>query len=316
GGVLAALALLGKTWQGFGFPWPLALVGLAVLVLATRRGPQAPTVPPAGTVPPGADPAGPVPPPYGPAAPTTYAGATTYAAPAAAYPQQGYASPTHQTGWVGPALPPAPPARPWPPRRRGPILFWFTLALIALAEGVLGIVDLSGAVDVVGSAYPALAVGLSGLMLLVGAFYGRAGGLILVGLVSAVVLAASTAAGQVDSTQLTRTPTSAAAVSDRYRISSGDIDLDLSRVRDLAALDGRRIHLSAGVGSIRVTLPRGVTAVVHARVDGPGDLQVFGEEHGGLGISLSRRHTASPPDAPTLVIDADLNVGLVEVSYR
>ena len=46
---------------------------------------------------------------------------------------------------------------------------------------MLGIVDLAGA-DVADAAYPALAVAISGVMLLVGAFFGRAGGLILVGL--------------------------------------------------------------------------------------------------------------------------------------
>ena len=80
------------------------------------------------------------------------------------------------------------PRRPRNPRKRGPILFWFTLALIALAEGVLGVVDLAGA-DVADSAYPALALGITAVMLLVGAFWGRAGGLILLGLVAAIATA-------------------------------------------------------------------------------------------------------------------------------
>ena len=66
---------------------------------------------------------------------------------------------------------------PRDPRKRGPLLFWFTLALIALAEGTLGILDLAGA-PIIDSAYPALALGITAVMLLVGAFYGRAGGLI------------------------------------------------------------------------------------------------------------------------------------------
>ena len=55
------------------------------------------------------------------------------------------------------------------------MLFWFTLALIALGVGILGTVDVAGA-DVPDPAYPALAVGLIGVMLLVGSVYGRAGG--------------------------------------------------------------------------------------------------------------------------------------------
>ena len=48
-------------------------------------------------------------------------------------------------------------------------------------------------------------------MLLVGAFFGRAGGLILVGLVSAVALAATTAAGEFETTTVHETPESAVA---------------------------------------------------------------------------------------------------------
>ena len=88
-----------------------------------------------------------------------------------------------------PAYQPVPRA----PRRRGPILFWFTLALVALAEGLLGIADLAG-VPVADAAYPALAVATVGGMLLVGAFYGRAGGLVLLGLVATLALGVTTAA--------------------------------------------------------------------------------------------------------------------------
>ncbi len=37
--------------------------------------------------------------------------------------------------------------RPRDPRKRGPILFWFTLLLIAVTEGVLGIIDGAGRID-------------------------------------------------------------------------------------------------------------------------------------------------------------------------
>ena len=62
------------------------------------------------------------------------------------------------------------------------------MALAALAVGVVGIVDVSGAA-VADSTYPAVVVGVVGVMLLVGAFYGRAGGLIFVGLVASAVTA-------------------------------------------------------------------------------------------------------------------------------
>ena len=90
---------------------------------------------------------------------TGWAGAPTkYAAPGQTPP--GYTPPGYGTAYV-------PPPRPRDPRKTGPRLFWFTLALIALAEGTLGILDLAG-LPIIDSAYPALALGITALMLLVG----------------------------------------------------------------------------------------------------------------------------------------------------
>ena len=91
------------------------------------------------------------------------------------------------------------------PRKRGPKLFWFTMALAALAVGVVSIVDVSGA-PVADSTYPAVVVGVVGVMLLVGAFYGRAGGLIFVGLLAAAGTAIGVASEKFDSDRVESTP--------------------------------------------------------------------------------------------------------------
>jgi len=204
--------------------------------------------------------------------------------------------------------------RPRSPRRRGPVLFWFTLALIALAEGVLGIVDLAG-VAVAAPAYPALAVGISGLMLLVGAFWGRAGGLILVGLVATAVLAGTSVADNWEGERLERTPTRAADVDGTYRISTGELVLDLRRVHDLPRLDGRTVHVAGDVGRLEVIVPDGLDADVHADVDGPGNINLFSEETGGIDLVMDRTHDGGA-GAPELTIDADLSVGQIEVHQR
>ena len=100
--------------------------------------------------------------------------------------------------------------RPPNPRKKGPILFWFALAVMAVALGVLGIADLAGA-DVAPSAYPATVLGLSAAFLLLGTFFGRAGGIILVGLVAAAVTVGTTVADKWDPHSTTVVPTSAAA---------------------------------------------------------------------------------------------------------
>src|SRR5690606_37492588 len=123
-------------------------------------------------------PTAPYAPAYDPAAPAApYAPAYDPAAPASPY------APAYSP--AAPAAPTAPLSRPRDPRRRGPILFWFALALIALSLGVLGTVDLAG-VAVAPSAYPALAMAISATMLVLGAFWGRAGGILFIALVSAV----------------------------------------------------------------------------------------------------------------------------------
>lgn len=296
-GVIATLALVGDSWGAFWFPWPLALVALVALWLLTRNSPPRP-VPPVQPWAPAAptDPAAPV---ASYAAPT-YAPTATYAPPPPTY----YAPPPPQATYA------PPPPRPPNPRKRGPILFWFTLALIALAEGVLGMADLAGA-GVADAAYPALAVGICGLMLVVGAFFGRAGGIIALGLISTVVLTGTTAADRWDSNDVTETPLSAAALDNRYWLGAGEQVIDLREVADLQNLDGRTLEVEGGIGRIEIILPEGLTAVVRADVDGPGNIDVFGFERGGIDTTINSSD-GSETD-PRITIDTQLGVGQIEV---
>jgi hypothetical protein len=197
------------------------------------------------------------------------------------------------------------------PRRRGPILFWFTMALAALGIGVLGIVDLAGA-SVAPSAYPAVVVGVCGLMLVVGAFYGRAGGLIFIGLVAALALWATTVAERVDGHDVSRTPTTAATTPSQLDTNAGEIDLDLTRVQDVANLDGRSIDLNADVGRIVVIVPDGLSVRVDADIDGPGHFELFGSDEGVIDQHRNVTHFAGA-DAPTVYINADVSVGEIKV---
>ena len=308
-GAIAALALIGDSWGGFSwFPWPLAVVALIALWLLTRNSSTRGSTPPAGPDPYAA--------PYTPAPASTYG--PTYAPTGAPAQQNPYAGPPHAPAPPAPPryAPPAyvaPPPRPPNPRKRGPILFWFTLALIALAEGLLGMIDLAGA-DVAGPAYPALAVGISGLMLLVGAFYGRAGGIILIGLVSTVVLVGATAADRWDGDDVHAKPTTAAGLDARYYLGAGDQVIDLRDVTDLQALDQRRLDVEGGVGTIEIILPEGLAASVDADIDGPGQITLFGVGHGGINVTATGNEGSA--DDPRILIDTHLGVGDIEVSHR
>lgn len=311
---LALLALLGDTVGRFDFPWPIAILAVVALILLTRRDRLRPPperwqdVPPAGGTTAGAGTAGwsAAPTVGSPAGPAL---ATPGWAPAPEAPPAWQAAPT-PPGYVPPTTA-RPVLRP-DPRRRGPVLFWFTLALIALLEGVLGLVDAAG-VDVAGPAYAALAVGVTGLMLVLGAFWGRAGGLILVGLVATLALGASVMTEQVadNSRRVRETPTSAAAVRDSYVIGMGELRLDLTGVSDAAALDGREIDLEGDVGRLVLVLPDAWGAHVESHV-GVGHTRLFDHDWGGLDQSGSAGVSAQE-GAPTVDVEADLGIGSIEI---
>lgn len=288
-GAVAVLMLLGDTLGHFHMPWPVLIIALIVVALVAGKGQvrlgrrtRSPEL------------------------------AETTAAYAAQVETQVRQRVDEHVQAVTARYASYPPVNP---RKRGPILFWFTIALIALAEGVLGIVDLAG-VDVAPPAYAALAVGVVGLMLVIGAFWGRAGGLILLGLVASLVLAGSLAADkwQLDghSRSVTYTPASAALVDDTYRMGTGDLIVDLSQVSDPAALAGRTIDVSGHVGSIEIVVPAQIAATADAAVRGPGQVEVFGEGHGGIHPRRTGSVAGSLTSVP-LSIDANLNVGKITV---
>ena len=251
-GGIAFLALLGDSLGGgWWAPWPLLVIGLVVyLVLGSRRTPPPPPGTPGypygATARPPESASGPL--PWPPAGPPTYAAAVQ--------------------------------RRQRDPRRSGPLLFWFTMALVALGIGVLGLAE-AGGLDVPGSAYPAMALATIGVMLVVGAFYGRAGGLILAGVIATVATLGATAADRVDGGELVFAPQTAAQVDQPYDLWAGEIVLDLTEVADLEQLDGETIRLDATLGRIEVVLPEGLDADIEATVDGAGETTLLGDSRDG-----------------------------------
>jgi phage shock protein PspC (stress-responsive transcriptional regulator) len=275
-GLLGIVLLVRHSWWGSGFPWGILVVATVVALVATqlparRSARRRDAAAVAGT-----DVSG-------------VSATTEYAAPGAY----------------------APPVQPRPvnPRKRGPILFWFALALMAVALGALGVADLAGA-DVAPSAYPALVLALSGLVLLVGAFFGRAGGMVLVGLLATVATIGSTVADRWDPHKQIERPVVAAQVPGTYHLDMGDLVVDLTRVRNPQALDGRTIEVTGGVGQLDIRVPAGVTVVTHSRISGAGGITTFGEDSGGFDTTVDSTHDAGA-GAPTLTLDARLHIGAI-----
>jgi len=324
--VVGAIALMivfgspffGDAW-GWGFPLPLLIIALVlVAVFATRdnrrgAGTRNQPPPPWGT------------PPAGPSRPAQEGTVMTVTDTPPGTPPGGYAGPGY--GPTGPDAagpppawmpPPGPPYVPPPrPRRTGLVLFWPTLALIAIGLGLLGIFDVNGSVNP--SAYVALALTITAAMLLVGAFVGRPGGLIALGILGSLGLGVASgveASTDWETSGESRTvaPLRAAAVDDVYTVPNGEISLDLTGVRDLEALDGREIAVRLNAGEITVTLPRGLNAEVDADLSFAGDINIDGANQGGFDPSLN--HTVNgtaDPQAPTISLDLDGRVGQITV---
>lgn len=281
-GALALLALLADSVGQWGFPWPLvavAVIALVVLTVVDRDKAPAPTVPP---VPHAPDPATGQFVPAGPGTPV--------------------------------AAPPAYQKQPRNPRRRGPILFWFTLALSALGIGVLGILDLAGA-PIADPAYPAVVVGACAAMLLLGAFWGRAGGLVFVGLVASVALAGATAAQDFDPADINRTPVRAADLDTRIQTDAGEVVVDLRSVQDLEALDGRELDIDVDLGRIAVIVPPGLSVDVDARVEGGGQIDLFDSHRDGFDVTDSYQYDAGA-GTPELELDLSMGFGEIKVYER
>ena len=303
---------LGDSWS-WGFPFPLLVIGAIALVLFHTRDQWRSST---GSTPP--------PPPWGSTPPPAYS------------PQEGSTMSTTDPGidtgldtgldtatqrsQQPPAwMPPQPPAYVPPPRprRTGLVLFWPTLALIAIGLGSLGIYDISSPVTI--SAYAALALTITGVMLLVGAFVGRPGGLIALGLAGGLALMVTSivgaaTGGDVDNREIDVRPMTSAALGTNYHVSTGDIQIDLSSIRDLDALDGRKLYVSLNAGEITVLVPEGLNVDVDADIRYAGEIRVGDERSGGFDQSLNKTlFTSTTPGTPTLNLEADARVGAISV---
>lgn len=248
-----------------------------------------------------------------------------------------YAPPNHEATVLAgyhadetptPPAPPAPPAWQPPvgqpplvpprPKRTGIVWFWPTLALIAIGLGIVGIID-SGSASVDPGVYPAVALAITGAMLVVGSFVGRAGGLIVIGAVATLALSMATVLGtfHVDGRNLEAAPKTAAEVQPTYETHMGRIQLDLTEVADREALAGRTIDLDLNAGEITVIVPKSLNVDIEAEMGFAGGINIPGYDGGGVQDRAERRLTGRPAttSAP-LVLDIDVRVGQINVEQR
>ena len=222
--------------------------------------------------------------------------------------------------------PPAAVTTPPPPRARSYLGRVF-LGVAVIALGVLGLLD-----EVVPGFHPhffhymALAMGVIGLGVVVGAWFGRPAGLVILGVVLIPVLLLSrlaeaggvnlvsmefTSGGQViqfsSAGQVLHRPGSVEDINESYELGVGGLIIDLRDV-DFA---GRTVTMDAevGIGEIVVRLPEGVAADVRGEV-GMGSLEVGDWDREGIGVEADLRLEGSEG---TLVLDSGVGIGEIEV---
>ncbi|MFI2430427.1 PspC domain-containing protein [Streptomyces sp. NPDC018693] len=211
--------------------------------------------------------------------------------------------------------------RPRPPRPRGPrwIGGWlFLLALLACALTT----QLTWDDRPLGES---LQTGLSvalivlGVGIAVSSFLGRTGaGSVFLAVVTATLLAASTALPEdIDTRWMERTwrPAAVTDIQRSYDLGTGDGTLDLSRVK-LGQGQSVSTEADVGLGRLRVIVPADVTVRLNIEV-GLGDIQLPGDDDKDVDVKPGRQKTVTLPPASggkgTGTLDLDLQVGAGQV---
>ncbi|HEX6683796.1 MAG TPA: PspC domain-containing protein [Candidatus Limnocylindrales bacterium] len=228
-------------------------------------------------------------------------------------PVSGYQPPFAPHGpYPQPPLPPVPPkfVQKPEPSRLGRLIF----GLILIALGLMGVADMAGA-GVPGAAYFAVALGMVGIGLIIGAWYGRARGFIALGIVLTILLPAVADASDIG--QRTRggnvmwNPATIDRVSDNYEQRFGEATLDLTQV-DFAGQD-REISAEISFGNLQILLPPNVDTRVVSDISF-GDAVVFGRVSNGVGVDYEQDDLGEDgPGGGNLLIRLDVRFGHAEV---
>lgn len=215
---------------------------------------------------------------------------------------------TEATAWEPRTIEtPRPKAVPRPPSPLG----WLVLAAVFVTVGLLAIVSNAPDLDVAPGQYLGAAILVLGLGLVVGAWWGRARLLILLGMfVLPVAATAAFITVPLDGgfAEQAFQPQSVGEVRPAYRLAGGDLWLDLT---GLPAGDGPiAIDASVGMGRLWVLVPGDARIVLDARVNG-GRLSLFGNRQVGTGLADRIERPGGP--GPDLVLRLETGIGEVIV---
>jgi hypothetical protein len=212
---------------------------------------------------------------------------------------------------ISTAEPPA-PAAPEPPPRPPSYLGRIVFAAGLIVIGVIALLDNLNVLDPGARHYVAAGVLVVGLGLIIGSVFGRARGLIALGLLLMPALFVTAAVrvpfgGQWGDQRFE--PTTAAAVQTGYELSGGALELDLRGLEGVAVDIPVRADL--GIGEMVVWLPANTDILLNADV-GIGALDIYGAENGGFGVDERLRIT-NGDGVIDLVVDLEVGIGALQV---
>jgi len=203
------------------------------------------------------------------------------------------------------------PAVAAPPRERSP-LGWYVLAGVLVVLAVLAVVGNLAPLRVVPGQYFGAGLLALGLGLIVGAWWGRARLLILLGVLvlpAAAISAFLTVPLEGGIADDDFRPQNVSEVQPAYHLLGGRLRLDLTALE--AGPSPVTLSASVGIGDLYVIVPADANVQVAGSVRG-GQLGLFGRQHAGTGLA-DRVAEAGAADGPTLVLTLDVGIGSIWV---
>ena len=199
-----------------------------------------------------------------------------------------------------------------PPRPRSP-LGWYTMGAALVGIGLLAVANnvSDAAVDV--GQFFALALGVIGIGLIIGTWWGHARTLILLGiLLLPFAFAASLITVPIEGGWGTHrfSPTTVEELRSEYRLVGGQIVLDLTEID--GGDEPMVISASVAMGELLVQLPHDANVELDAAVGG-GGLLIFADRQ--TGTHLQDRYLIEG-DGPQFVLDLEAGLGDVRVESR
>ena len=202
------------------------------------------------------------------------------------------------------SVPPPPPVSPRPKSPRS-MLGRITLASLLIVLGAFALFDNAGVIEPAARHYVGAAVGVVGLGLMAGAFFGRARGLIALGVLLLPVLFVASVVRvpfSGETGERTFRPQTVTEVQDVYRLGAGEMSIDLRSIGFESGIVD--LEATVGAGHLVVIVPAGAGVEVDSRV-GFGEVEVFGLVRSGIGREIN----IEAPEGAEFVIAINVEVG-------